>query len=469
MENNKSFWLDTTQRKSYSEIKENIECDVCVIGGGITGISCAYYLSKSNLSTVVLEKDKIASKTTGHTTAKITSQHDLFYDYLIMSKGQEFARKYYEANEKAIKNIENIIKRENIECNFKRADSYVYTKDINLVEDIKKEVDAVKSIEGNCSFVKELNIPVQIKGAIRFSNQAEFNPIQYINGLCEVIEKNNGEIYERSKVIEYKKDEDIFKVLVETEKANYLVKCKYLVVATRYPIFNVPGFHFIKMYQEISYGVATKLADNIKIEDMYISKEKPVTSIRSVKYNGENYLLVIGNNHKTGENVNTKERYKILEEISTQISGNNKISYRWNTEDCISLDKIAYIGRYSDLIDNMYVATGFNKWGMTTSNIAANIITDLIMGKENQFLEIYDSTRLGAIKNIKEVQNMTMEIAKSIVAPRLDVTREKKYCTHLGCELTWNELTKTWDCPCHGSRFEENGKSIEGPSIKDME
>lgn len=469
MENNKSFWLDTTQRKKYSELKENIECDVCVIGGGITGISCAYYLSKNNLSTVVLEKDKIASKTTGHTTAKITSQHDLFYDYLIMSKGEEFAKKYYEANEKAINNIENIIKKENIECNFKRVDSYVYTKDINLVQDIKKEVDAVKSIGGNCSFVEELNIPIKIKGAIRFPNQAEFNPIEYINGLCEAIEKNNGKIYEKSRVIEYKKDDDIFKVLVETEKANYIVKCKYLVVATRYPIFNVPGYHFIKMYQEISYGIATKMSENIPIKDMYISKEKPVISIRNAKYNDENYLLVIGNNHKTGEEVCTRERYEILTEVAKNIVGDCNIDYYWNTEDCIGLDKIAYIGKYSDLIDNMYVATGFRKWGMTTSNIAANIITDLISGKENEYLETYDSTRLEPIKNIKEVQNMMMEIAKSIVAPRLDVTREKKYCTHLGCELTWNELTKTWDCPCHGSRFEENGKSIEGPSVKDMD
>ena len=467
MENNKSFWLEIEKRKEHESLKEDLECDVCVVGGGITGISCAYYLSKNDLNTVVLEKDRIASKTTGHTTAKITSQHDLFYDYLINSKGKEFAKKYYKANEKAIDNIEEIINEENIECDFERVSSFVYTKDINLVKDIRTEVGAVNSIGGESEFVEDIELPVKIEGAIKFKNQAKFNPIKYINGLCNSIINNNGKIYEESKVIEYEKDGDVFKVLVETEKDNYTVKCKHLVVATRYTIFNVPGYHFIKMYQEISYAVAAKMPNNLEIKDVYITKERPVISIRTAKYNAEKYLLVIGNNHKTGENTETKDRYKLLEEIAEKITG-NKVKYRWNTEDCISLDKIAYIGKYSNLIDNMYVATGFNKWGMTTSNIAANIITDLILGKENKYLKIYNSTRLEPIKNKEEVGNMLKEIGKSIIEPRLDITREKKYCTHLGCELTWNELTKTWDCPCHGSRFEENGESVEAPSIKNM-
>ena len=384
-----------------------------------------------------------------------------------MSKGETFAKKYYEVNQQAIQNIEQIIQDEKIDCDFKKVNSYVYTNDEKIVEDIIKEVEAVKSINGECEFVEKIDLPIPIKGAIRFPNQGEFNPIQYINGLCKAIEKNNGKIYEHSKVIEYEKENDLFKVVVETEEGKYIVKSKYLVVATRYPIFNVPGFHFIKMYQEISYGVAAKMPPNVPIKGIYISKESPVISIRTAKNKDQEYLLVIGNNHKTGENIDTKERYKILEEIAEQITG-NKIEYKWNTEDCISLDKIAYIGKYSDLIENMYVATGFNKWGMTTSHIAANIITDLIMKKENEYLEIYDSTRLEPIKNHEEVGNMLKEISKSVVAPRLDITRERKYCTHLGCELTWNELTRTWDCPCHGSRFEEKGESVEAPSIKDM-
>ena len=386
-----------------------------------------------------------------------------------MSKGEEFAEKYYKANEKAIDNIERIVKEENIDCDFKRVDNYVYTNDINLVDSIKKEVEAVKSINGECAFVDKIEIPLKIKAGIKFLNQAQFNPIKYVDGLCKIVEKNNGKIYEDSKVIGYEKDADKFKVLVETKEGNYIVKCKHLVVATRYPIFNVPGFHFIKMYQEISYGVACKLPKNMKIDGMYITKEMPIISVRTATYNNDNYLLVIGNNHKTGENICTKERYEILKNVAKEISGNDNMEYYWNTEDCIGLDKIAYIGKYSDLIDNMYVATGFKKWGMTTSNIAANIITDLILGRKNKYLEIFDSTRLEPIKNIKEVENMIKEVTKGIVAPRLDITREKKYCTHLGCELTWNELTKTWDCPCHGSRFEENGESIEAPSIKNIE
>ena len=468
MDNNRSFWLNTEKRKEYESLNENLECDVCIIGGGMAGISCAYYLSKNGFNTVVLERDKIASKTTGHTTAKITSQHGLLYDYLINSKGKEYAKKYYKANEKAIDNIEKIINEENIDCDFERVNSYVYTKDINLVKDIKTEVGAVNSIGGECKFVENIEIPVKIEGAIEFKNQAKFNPIKYINGLCGVIDKNQGRIYEKSKVIEYEKIGNIFKVLVETKEGKFTVKCKHLVVTTRYPIFNSVGYHFIKMYQEISYAVAVKMPDNLEIKNLYICKENPVISIRTTKYNGEKYLLVIGNSHKTGENTETTGRYKILEEVAENITG-KKVEYRWNTEDCISLDKIAYIGKYTNLIENMYVATGFNKWGMTTSNIAANIITDLILGRKNKYLDIYDSTRLEPIKNKEEVGNMLKEIAKFVIEPRLDITREKKYCTHLGCELTWNELTKTWDCPCHGSRFEKSGESVEAPSIKNIE
>ena len=322
MDNNRSFWLNTEKRKEYESLNENLECDVCIIGGGMAGISCAYYLSKNGFNTVVLERDKIASKTTGHTTAKITSQHDLFYDYLINSKGKEYAKKYYKANEKAIDNIEKIINEENIDCDFERVNSYVYTKDINLVKDIKTEVGAVNSIGGECKFVEKIEIPVKIEGAIEFKNQAKFNPIKYINGLCGVIDKNQGRIYEKSKVIEYEKIGNIFKILVETDKETYTVKCKYLIVATRYPIFNIPGYHFIKMYQEISYGVAVKMPENLEIKDVYICKENPVISIRTTKYNGEKYLLVIGNSHKTGEDTDTTGRYKISEEVAENITGN---------------------------------------------------------------------------------------------------------------------------------------------------
>ena len=469
MKNNKSFWLENNEIKKYDCLNENIECDVCIIGGGITGVSCAYYLTKEGFNTVIIEKDRIASKTTGHTTAKITSGHDLFYDYLIMGKGQEFAKKYYEANEEAINNIERIIKKENIECDFERTNHYIYTTNINEVNSIQKEVEALKLIGGENKFQGKLNIPIKIKGAIKYENQAKFNPIKYIKGLCDSIDKNKGKIYENTKVIEYKKDEDIFKIMVETEKEKHIIKAKYLVVATRYPIFNVPGFHFAKMYQEMSYGIAVKLPKEIDIKDMYISKDKPTISIRTAKKNNEDYLIVVGNNHKTGEKICTKERYEILSEIAKEIIGDDiKVEYYWNTEDCIGLDKIPYIGKYSNLINNMYVATGYRKWGMTTSNIAANIILDLIKGKNNKYLEIYDSTRLEPIKNIKEIQNMMEEIGESIVLPRIDLSREKKYCTHLGCELTWNELTQTWDCPCHGSRFEKDGKNVEGPAIKNM-
>ena len=467
MENDKSIWLKNSENfRKFRTLDTDLKTDVCVIGGGITGISTAYYLCKENMKVTVLEKDKICSKTSGRTTGKITSQHHLFYNYLINSEDKDFAKKYLKANEEAIQKIEEIIQDENIECDFKRKNAYVWTNKLEKLQAIKDEIDSVKSLGRDVKVVDNIEVVGKIEGGIEFKNQAQFNPVKYVNSLANCVLKYGGNIYENSKVVDYKKMDNGFEVLVNVDGNIKKVLTKYLVVATKYPIFNVPGFYFIKMYQELEYGIAIK--SDIELDGMYVCSEVPTISYRSYEENGEKYILIVGNSHKTGEK-SDNNGFKILEDFAQKYFPDKEIVYKWNAEDCIGLDKIAYIGRYSEVRENMYVATGFKKWGMTTSNIAGRLITDMIMGRKNKYAEIFDSTRIEPVKNREEVKNMLKEAGESIIMPIIKGEKGKKYCAHLGCEVTWNEVTNTWDCPCHGSRYEHDGKLIEGPATKDLE
>ena len=498
-----SYWIESvkSEKEKFAKLEKNEKADVCIIGGGLTGITTAYYLSKTNLKVVLLEKYRICEHTSGNTTAKITSQHDLFYDYLIQSQGKEKAKQYLEANEQAIENIASIIQKENIDCDFERQDNYVYTLKQDDVIKIKKEVEAVNSLGFPAEFVTDIELPFRTLGAIKFPNQAQFNPSKYVNGLVKAMkQKENVAILENTKIVDLKNAEDSASYNVITEDG-HTVTAKHVVLATHYPIINVPGYYFLKMYQEMSYVIGVE-TDKSLFQGMYINTERPTVSFRTAKQDGKDLLLIGGMGHKTGERKDISDSYTNLEAIAKQYYPDCKIVYRWCTEDCISLDKIPYIGEFSNLMPNVYVGTGYKKWGMTTSNIAANIITDKILGKKNAYEEVFTSTRMEPIKNHQEVGNMLKEVVTSWTIEKLEIPEEKlqdikkgeggmiefedkkvgayrdesgkvylvkPVCSHLGCELTWNNLEKTWDCPCHGSRFNYKGKSIYDPSIRDLE
>lgn len=468
MKNDIPFWIENNDNKrDFRTSDEDIECEVCIIGGGITGISTAYYLSKAGVDVALIEKDYLASKTTGRSTAKITSQHNLFYNYLINSKSKDFAKKYLEANEKAIENIKNIVFEENIDCDFEVKDSVVFTNEVGKLNMINDEISALKQLNFKADLVDEIEVLGKIEGGVKFPKQACFNPVKYVEKLAECVLKNGGNIYEHTKALDYEKDNDGFIINIIANDKKRKIKAKYIVVATRYPIFNIPGFHFLKMYQELEYGIAIK--SDKKLKGMYVSVEVPRVSFRSVTNNGENYIFIVGNGNKTGDEANNTG-FEFLEKFAQKYFNINAddIMYRWNAEDTITLDKIPYIGNYSEVRKNMYVATGYNKWGMTSSNIAANIITDKILQNENKYENIFDSTRFEPMKNREEVENMLKEVGKSIIMPRLRGEERKKYCSHLGCEVKWNHVTETWDCPCHGSRYTREGKVIDGPSVYDL-
>lgn len=553
-----SFWLDSIENKNkFNKLEKDISTDVCIVGAGIFGLTCGYYLTKQGYNIVLLEKEKdIASKTTGHTTAKITSQHNLIYKYLIDSLGESMAKKYLYANQDAIENIYQIINDENIDCDFVRQDSYVYTNNLDELEKIKLENKAVNSLGFKSEFVTSTPLPFNVLGALRFPNQAEFNHIKYAYGLAKCITSNGssaidglvnagsvgsvsvgdgivenspggaslnlakgtGEIYTDTLVQNIKKENDEF----ITSCKDYVVRSKYVILASHYPFIDRLGYYFLKMYQSTSYVIAVDIGDKT-FDGMYINSKQPTFSYRFANFSGscgKRLLLVGGADHKTGSKIDLSNAYSILEYEVRKYYPDCKVLYKWNTEDCITLDKIPYIGEFSHFMPNMYIGTGFNKWGMTSSNVAGNIIVDKILGRENEYENVFKATRLHPIKNNVELGNMIKETTNSFVINKfkvpdadLDVIEDNsvmsgskkagnfeeikndsghvlKYngqtigiykdndgkifavnpiCTHLGCLLSWNNLDKTWDCPCHGSRFDYKGHQLYNPAIRDLD
>lgn len=493
----KSLWIETTKDElNLRALDKEEETEVCVIGAGLFGLTTAYYLTRCGKKVTVLEKGNIGEKASGNTTGKITSQHDLFYKHLIDEYGIDYAKKYLEANEQAVRNIEEIIDKEKIECEFSKQKSYVYTTIQDEVIEIEKEVEAVNKLGKNARFVTNIDLPQKIKGAIEFDGQAQFHPRKYMIGLASAILKQN-KIYNYTTAIKVEKDGENY--VIYTDKGK--VKAKYVVIASHFPIVNIPGFYFLKMYQTTSYLIAIETNSRLP-QGMYINIKEPVYSFRTANYNGKKVLLIGGAGHKTGEPLPNDLHYKQLEKKAKEMYQDCKVLFRWNTRDCISLDKIPYIGEFSHLMKKMYVGTGFKKWGITLSNVAANIVTDNIMGKTNDFEDVFTATRMKPIKNRWEVENMLKETVKSVVLNKFkidswnvdmiendngaiieingknigvykdvngNVYAVKPNCSHLGCLLSWNNIDKTWDCPCHGSRFDHKGNNIYEPGIKNLQ
>ncbi len=495
-----SYWNEKFTRKNKPNILDKDEkVDVCIIGGGLTGLTTAYYLSKSNLKVAILESNEICSGTSGSTTGKITSQHGLFYSYLIKSYGIDFAKKYFEANELAISNIEKITKDENIECDFVRQTSCVFCDKESEKKEFGEEMNALNRLKVNAIYKEKVDIPINNFGGIEFENQAMFNPVKYAYGLLDILENNGVRVYENSKVIKINKENGNYIVYTN----NHSVKCKYVVIATHFPIKDFPGMYFAKMYQDISYVIAVK-SDKKYFGKYYINNSSPSISIRTITdYGKDNITLIAGNGHRVGRNINKVDSYKFLEDIAKKIFGSNfTVIDKWSTQDCISMDKIPYIGKFSSLMSNIYVATGFNKWGMALSNVASNIISDDILGKENKYKNLFTATRMDVIKNMKAYSEHMKETVYSIAINKFKIPKEylddvkegegkiisyknnkvgvykdedgkfnfiKPICTHLKCELQFNNIDKTWDCPCHGSRFTVDGEVINNPAVINLD
>lgn len=425
------LWTNNIKIKKFPSLQENKNLDVLIIGGGMAGILCAYFMDQNNLNYALVEGNRIGMGITKGTTAKITFQHGLIYNNLINNNSKEYAEKYLKANKKALEKYKEICK--NMDCDFENKSAFTYS--LNNRQLIENEIKALNSIGYTSNFVSNLPLPFNIQGAIEFKNQASFNPIKFI---CEI--SNNLNIYENTFIEKVKNN------IAYTK--DFSIKAKKIIIATHFPFINSHGYYFIKMYQSRSYVIA--IENNQGIQDMYVDENQEGMSFRG----HDDLLLVGGGDHRTGKN---SECYGKLRKFIKKYYPNSSEKYWWATQDCMTLDNIPYIGHYSRSTPDLYVSAGFNKWGMTSSMVSAMILTDMILGKDNEYKEIFSPNR-SILK--PQLFNNLGETIINFIKPTT------KRCPHLGCSLKWNKSEHTWDCPCHGSRFDENGHLIDNPAIK---
>ena len=429
----RSIWSDSTTLPTFEQLKNDIQTDVLIIGGGIAGILCAHMLNQSGIDYVLVEADRICNGITKNTTAKITSQHGLVYHKLLKRFGLEQTRMYLDANEEALRRFRKLC--QSIDCGFETQNSFVYSHD--KPQKIEKELDALRQIGFSAKYADSLPLPFSVAGAVQFANQAQFNPLRFLSKCVE-----NLRIYENTKVKELTPNTAI------TEHGN--IRASKIIVATHFPILNKHGSYFLKMYQHRSYVIAFENAPNVN--GMYVDEADKGMSFR----NYENLLLIGGGDHRTGKQGGNWSELSVFAGHHYP-SANEKC--RWATQDCMTLDGVPYIGPYSKNTKNLYVATGFNKWGMTSSMVAAMILHDMVLEKENPYASLFSPSRTIlrpqlAINALEATTNL--------------LTFTTKRCPHLGCALKWNPQEHSWDCPCHGSRFTKTGELIDNPATDDL-
>lgn len=475
-----SIWAKEVKFPEREQLKKDIKVDVAIIGAGMAGILTAMQLKNAGLKVVILEGYKTAGGQTQNTTAKITSQHGLIYDKMTGDFGAEKALLYARANEDAIEDYANLINKNNIKCHFERLPAYLYSTESE--EEIQKELKIALKCSIDADFTTKTTLPFDIKGAIKFKNQAQFNPLEFLKDISAPLE-----IYENTLV------KGIENNIAVADFGK--VQANAIVVTSHYPFINMPGYYFVRTHQDRSYALA--LANAPKMDGMYRDANKSGLSFRN--YN--DLLIFSGESHRTGENKSGK-KYEGLRSLSQRYYKDATETAYWSAQDCMTLDGLPYIGLYSDATPSLYVATGFNKWGMTTSMVASKILCDMIVGNKNPYEEVFTPQRFKVNASMVSLLKETKQVATGIFLKKIkpatetmnaiqpnnggivEVEGEKVgvykdknseihmvsiKCTHLGCQLEWNQDELTWDCPCHGSRYDYMGAVLDNPTMEDLE
>lgn len=429
-----SVWGENSEKPIFPPLKGDKSTDVLIIGGGIAGILCSYMLREADVDCILVEADRICGGITKNTTAKITFSHGLIYDKLIKRFGFDKARLYLEAQKDACKKYEELCR--NISCDYEKKDSFVYS--MNDRRRIEREVLALKRLGVDAEFLCELPLPFSVAGAVKIKDQAQFDPMKFVFSISKGLP-----IYEKTKVLE------LGQGMAITQYGK--IKCKKIIVATHFPILNKHGSYFIKMYQHRSYVLALEGAPDF--DGMFVDEADKGLSFRNYK----KLLLLGGGGHRTGKDGGN---WNELEAFAKKHFGNAKIVAKWAAQDCMSLDSIPYIGQYSKNTPDLFVATGFNKWGISSSMVAAMILCDLVRGRNNKYAQVFSPSR--SILHPQLAVN-AFETTAGLLTPT------KPRCPHLGCALKYNRAEHSWDCPCHGSRFDEDGRLLNDPAQKDAE
>ncbi|WP_203334165.1 FAD-dependent oxidoreductase [Planococcus beigongshangi] len=495
-----SYWRAFDDIPDYPQLQKNESTEIGVVGGGIAGIISAYLLAKAGKSVTLIDAGKLVDGVTGYTTAKISAQHGLFYFPLIKMAGEIDAKRYYDANIEGLEWIKNTAEELGIDCDFEHQDAFVYANTEIGAKLIEQEAEAYQQLGIPGGLAKEeVELPFAVKEAVVMRNQAQFHPVKFLAGLVKEFERLGGTVYEKTRAVKILSKKN---PVIQTENMSHL-SCEKVIVATHYPFNDADGMYFARMSVERSYVVAAKVKGTVP-KHMYISTDMPMRSLRYAKNDdGEQLLLIGGEGHGSGKHSGeTIENYEKLAKWGDEHFGVEEIPYRWSAQDMSTLDKIPYIGTSTVGYENILVATGFRKWGMAHGAVAGLLLSDQVLGNENRFASLYDPTRtkMKAVDVASFVKD-NASVAKELVKGKLKKSMKTpdalengegasvktskgaaggyrdEYgqlhlvdttCTHMGCETKWNDAERSWDCPCHGSRFSYTGEVLEGPAVKPL-
>jgi glycine/D-amino acid oxidase-like deaminating enzyme len=444
----RSLWFDGMERAERPALDRDIGVDVAVIGAGIVGLTTALLLEREGMSVAVLEMRHVGAGATGHTTAKLSSLHGLTYRKLASSLGRDRARAYGEANEAGIARVFELAGDLGIDCDLRRKPNYTYAEDAADLDQVREEANIAAELGLPAAYVEDLDLPYAVAGAVRFDEQAEFHPVKYLDGIAASLD---GTVYERTTAT------GIGSGHVNTARAPR-VAADHVVVATHLSFLD-RGLYFARCHPERSYVVAGRVER--PPAGMYISTESPAHSIRA---HGD-WLLVGGESHKTGQ-ADAAGRYARLEGWARERFGLEP-ELHWATQDQMPVDGVPYVGRHDPVSSNLWVATGFKKWGLAMGTAAAELLAAQIAGRDHRWAELFDPNRLRARASAPTLAKENANVAYHFFADRVRKHGAPR-CTHLGCLLDWNDAERTWDCPCHGSRFAEGGEVIEGPAVRPL-
>jgi len=491
----RSLWLATTPDTDYPPLEGDISIDVAIIGGGIVGLTLATLLKDAGKSVAVIEMHRIVERVTGHTTAKITALQAYIYQYLLKHFDQDEIRVYAEANQSAIEKIASLVEEKNVDCDFKRTSAYTYTEMDENLHLVKNEVGAAKKAGLPVAYVETTPLPFNIKGAVKLDNQAQFHPRKYLLALAEKIPGGGSHIFENTKVLGI---EEGSPNTVSTDKGD--VKAKDVVIAAQYPFYD-KGQFYARLHPHYAYALGVRIKGDVP-EGMYYSEDGEHHSIRNQPVGDGTLLVIGGGHHYSGRGGNILEHYRAVEKYARERFDIESVDYFWSTEDYETLDGMPYIGR-SPGSENIYLAAGFGGWGMANSMVSAMLLSDLIIERQNPWADLFDPSNPRRATKSKEelseensglIEKFTRDRSFELEPEPIDqvargdgkvvkingkaaavykdehgkVYALSPYCTHMGCIVSWNNVELTWDCPCHGSRFNYDGKVRHNPALKDL-
>ena len=492
-----SFWLATTPETDFPSVADGVTVDVAVVGAGITGITAAVLLKRAGKSVALIDSRRIVHGASGYTTAKVTSGHGTSYTKIRKAFGADGARTYAEANEAALEWIAKLIEVNRIDCDFERRTNYVYAQTEEEVAELRQEAEVQRQAGLATTLVDETPLPFPVAAALRLENQAQFHPRRYLLALAATVPGDGSYVFEQSRVHRVKHGQPC-----EVVVGRRSVRAADVILATHLPILD-SGLSFTKAYPHRSYAVAAPLGEAADPDGMFINAGTPTRSIRTLRDGDRVLIQVGGNGHKTGEEDDTAARYDQLEEfLHEHWPAAGEVEHRWSTQDYMAHDRVPYVGRLRRRSKHLYAATGYSKWGMTNGTVAGMILSDSILGRPNPWAELYDSKRLlprsalgsflrenasaglhfvtgwvsggdrATVSELRPEEGALIRLRGRKTAVYRDAERRlhglSPVCRHLYCLVDWNPAERSWDCPCHGSRYDGEGRAIQAPTTEDL-